>query len=93
MEIDNNRSIKDDTITIIKESIKFSLVGITLLSVIGTSLLYILLEFAKIDMEIAAILTGVVVAVLIVIIDMKKIHAHDKIVECNRRIIKKVLKI
>ena len=93
MDIENNRSIKDDMITIIKESIKFSLVGITLLLVVGTSLLYILLKFTEIDMEIAAILTGFAVAILIVTIDVKKIHTSDKIAECNRRIIRKVLKM
>lgn len=93
METENDRSIKDDVIIIIKESMKFALVGITLLLVVGTSLLYILLKFTEIDMEVAAILTGFVVAILIVIIDTKKIHVNDKIVECNRRIIRKVLKL
>lgn len=93
MEIENDRSIKDDVIIIIKESMKFALVGVTLLLVVGTSLLYILLKFTEIDIEVAAMLAGFVVAILIVIVDTKKIHVHDKIVECNRRIIRKVLKL
>ncbi len=86
-----NSSIKDDIIVIIKESIKFALFAITLFLVVGTSLLYIFIKFTDIDTEIAALLTGVVVAIFIVIIDMKKIHTNEKIIECNRRIVKKVL--
>lgn len=93
MEIENSISIKDDVILIMKESIKFALVAITLLLVVGTLLLYLLTKFTELDVGIAATLTGVVVAILIVTIDMKKIHAYDKIVECNTRIIRKVLKI
>lgn len=92
MDIDN-RSIKDHMFIVIKESLKFALMGIIILSVVGTSLLYILLEFTKLDKGIAAMLTGFIVAILIVIIDEKKIHSNDKIVECNRKIIRKVLKI
>lgn len=93
MNIENNISIKDDMIIIIKESIKFALVGIILFFVVGTSLLYVFLKFTQIDAKIAAMLTGFFVAIFIVVVDIKKIHTHDKIVECNRRIIMKVLKI
>jgi hypothetical protein len=64
-----------------------------MLLIIGTSLLYLFIKFTNIDVEIAAMLTGAVVAILVVIVDMKKIHTTDKITECNRRIIKKVLNI
>jgi biotin transporter BioY len=90
---ETNISIKDDMIVIIKESIKFALVGIILILVLGTPLLYILLKFTEIDMEVAVILTGLVVAILIVVVDDKKIRTTAKITECNRRIIRKVLKI
>lgn len=93
MEAENNNSIKDDIIIVIKESMKFALVGVTLLLVVGTSLLYIFLKFTRIDMEIAAMLTGIIVAIFIVVADEKKIHSNNKILECNRRIIKKVLKL
>jgi hypothetical protein len=92
MEIKSDISIKDDIIAVIEESIKFALLAIILLFVVGTPLLYLLIKFTKIDVEVAAMLTGVIVAVLIVVIDEKKIQAHDKTVECNRRIIRKVLK-
>ena len=91
--MDNNKSVKDDIAVIIKESIKFSLVATTLLLIVGTLLLYIFIKFTEIDVEMAAALTGVVVAILIVIVDIKKIHTTDKIAECNRRIIRKVLNI
>jgi putative flippase GtrA len=93
MEIENNISIKDDIFTIIKELIKFALVAIILLLAIGTSLLYLFIKFTKLDVEIAATLAGIVVAIFIVFIDDKKIHTVDKITECNMRIIRKVLKL
>lgn len=89
----NNTSIKDDIIAIIKESIKFALVAITLLFVVGMPLLYILTKFTEIDIEIAAFLSGGVVAILTTVIDHKKIHVNDKILECNKRIVRKVLKL
>lgn len=92
MKINNNYSIKDDIIIILKASIKFALIGIILFLVVGTSLLYILIKFTEIDMEIAAIVTGFIVAILIVIVDEKKIHTTHKIAECNGRIIRKILR-
>lgn len=88
----NNTSIKDEIIIVIKESLKFAFVAIIVFFVVGTLLLYLFIKFAKIDVGIAASLTGVIVAILIVVIDDKKIHVNDKIIESNRRIIRKVLK-
>ena len=82
----NNESIKDNIITILKESMKFALIGIVLFLIIGTLLFYIFLDILKIEMEIAAMLIGIITAVLIVIIDDKKIHTVNKVAECNRRI-------
>lgn len=93
METENSISIKDDVIVIIKESLKFAFVAITLFFTVGILLLYLFIKFTEIDMEIVAILTGAIVAVLIVVVDMKKTHTSDKMVECNRRIIRKVLRI
>jgi hypothetical protein len=93
MKIENDVSVKDDIVAIIKECLKFSLVAIILLFVVGTPLLYLLTKLTQIDVEIAVILTGVVVAILIVIVDQKKLHVNDKVVECNRRLIRKVLKL
>lgn len=93
MNIENSGSIKDNIIIIIKESMKFAFVGLILFLVVGISLLYLFLKFTKIDMEIAALLTGIIVAILIVIVDIKKMHTTDKITECNRKIIRKILKI
>lgn len=89
----NNKSIKENIIIIFKESMKFALIGVTLFLVVGTSMAYILLEIVGMDVEMAGILTGIVTAVLIVAVDHKKIRSHDKIVMCNRRILRKVLKI
>jgi len=94
MEItNNNKSIKENIIIVLKESMKFALIGVILFLVVGTSIAYILLEIIGMDVEVAGILTGIVTAILIVTVDHKKIHAHDKIVECNRRICRKILKI
>jgi hypothetical protein len=93
MEMENGISIRDDIIAIIKVYMKFALIAIILLFVVGTPLLYLFIKFTKIDVEIAAMSTGVVVAILIVVIDEKKIHTNDKILEYNRRIIRKVLKL
>jgi hypothetical protein len=93
MNTDNNISIKEDLITIAKESTKFALIAITLFFGVGAPLLYLFMKFTNIDMEIGATLTGAVVAILIVVVDMKKTHTRDKVVGCNRRIIRKVLNI
>lgn len=94
MEItNNNKSIKENIIIILKESMKFALVGVILFLVVGTSIAYILLEIIGMDVEVAGILTGIVTAILILAVDHKKIRAYDKIVECNRRICRKILKI
>lgn len=94
MEItNNNKSIKENIIIVLKESMKFALIGVILFLVVGTSIAYILLEIIGMDVEVTGILTGIVTAILIVTVDHKKIHAHDKIVECNRRICRKILKI
>lgn len=92
MEIKSDIPIKDDIIAVIKESIKFASVAIILLFVVGIPLLYLFIKFTELDIWMTAMLTGVIVAILIVVIDEKKIHANDKVVECNRRIIRKVLK-
>jgi hypothetical protein len=93
MTTENNISIKDDIIVIIKESLKFALVGIVLWLVIGMSLFYLFIKFTEIDMDIGAMLTGIIIAIVIVIIENKKLHTTSKLAECNRRIIRKVLKI
>ena len=91
--INNNKSIRENIIIILKESMKFALIGVTLFLVVGMSIAYILLEIIGMDIEMTGILTGIITAVLIVVVDDKKIHAHNKIVECNRRIFRKILKI
>jgi ABC-type Fe3+-siderophore transport system permease subunit len=88
----NNTSIKDEIIIIIKESLKFAIVAVIVFFVLGTPLLYLFIKFAELDIGMAGFLTGAIVAILIVVIDEKKIHTNDKMVECNRRIIRKVLK-
>ena len=89
----NNKSIKENIIIILKESMKFALIAVILFLVIGTSIAYILLEIVGMDVEVTGILTGIVVAILIVAVDFKKMHTTDKIAECNRRIVRKILKI
>lgn len=93
MDTENNISIKEDIITILKESIKFALIVITLFFVVGAPLLYLFTKFTEIDVKIGATLTGAIVAILVAVIDMKKIHTNDKMIGCNRRIIRKILNI
>lgn len=90
--IDNNISIKENMIVVLKESMKFAIMAVASFLVIGTSMMYILLKITNIDGEIIAILTGTVVAIFIAVVDFKRIHTTDKIAECNRRIFKKILK-
>lgn len=93
MEITNNKSIRENIIIVLKESMKFALMAAILFLVVGTSVAYILLYIVGMDVEVTGILTGIVTAILIVTVDHKKIHAHDKIVEYNMRICKKILKV
>jgi hypothetical protein len=90
---DNNISIGKDIITILKESMKFALVGVILFLVVGTSIAYILLEIVGMGIEATGILACTVTAIFIVVVDDKKMHTTDKIAECNRRIFRKILKI
>lgn len=90
---DNNKSIKENIIIILKESMKFALVAVIVFLVVGILMIYILLEIVGIDIDVTVILTGIVTAVLIVTIDYKKMHTTEKIAECNRRIVRKILKI
>lgn len=93
METTNNKSIKENIVILLKESMKFALISVVIFLVVGTSMAYILLYIIGMDVEMTGLLTGVVVAILIVVVDHKKTHIHDKIVECNRRIARKILKI
>lgn len=94
MEIaNNNKSIKENIIIILKESMKFALMAVILFLVVGMSIAYILLYIVGMDIEVTGILVGMITAILIVIVDHKKLHITDKIVECNRRIVRKFLKI
>ena len=89
----NNKSIKENIIIIFTESMKFALIGVILFLVVGMSIAYILLEIIGMSIEMTGILTGIITAILIVVVDDKKIHAHAKILESNRRIFRKILKI
>ena len=89
----NNKSIKENIIIIFTESMKFALIGVILFLVVGMSMAYILLEIIGMSIEMTGILTGIITAILIVVVDDKKIHAHAKILESNRRIFRKILKI
>lgn len=68
---------------------EFALVGIVLFMIVGTLLVYILLNIG-IEMEKAAMLAGIITAILIVVVDDKKIHTVNKITECNRRIFMRI---
>ena len=92
MELENGRSIKEDMITVLKESIKFAFIGIILFFIIGILMFYVVLKIFELDVDTAGILIGLVAAILVVIFDLKKLRTNDKIVECNRRIITKILK-
>ncbi len=89
--VENNKSIKTYMLIILKESMKFAMIGIILFFLIGVSILYLLLKIG-IDQEIAALATGFIIAICIVIIDVKRLHSTDKIAECNRRIISRIFR-
>ncbi len=88
--INNNISIKENIIIIFKESMKFVLLSLILFLTVGTSIAYIMLEIIGMEVEITGILTGIIVAILIVTIDFKKLHTTDKIAECNMRLVVQV---
>jgi hypothetical protein len=93
MKAESSTSIKNDIVIIAKESAKFALVAMILFFLVGPPLLYLFIRLSDMDTEMAAFLTGAIIAILIVVVDQKKIHTNDKIAECNRRIIRKVLKL
>ncbi len=91
MEIESNESIKKYIVIIIKESLKLALVAAALFFIVGISLGYILMVYLKIDMNIVTTLIAIIVSLSVVIVDDKRFHTYDKIIECNGKIVKKVV--
>lgn len=83
---------KDCLITIWKESLKFALLGIVSLFSIGLLSIWVLSELLKIDIEISAMIAGTITAIIIFIIDIKKIHSTNKIADANTKMTRIILK-
>lgn len=65
---------------VIKESLKFALTAAIIFMSIGTLFIYMLIKLSMIN-DLSILLVGTITAFLIVIIDNKKLHSHQKIVE------------
>lgn len=95
MSIDKNvandgESIKKHLAIVLKESMKFALVTVTLFLTVGMTIAYALLYIVGMNVGTAGTLTGIIIAILVLAVDCKWLHTHDKIVENNMRISKKI---
>lgn len=72
------KEIKNHIAITTKESIKFALLTISIFFLIGVPMIYISVDILKINGEIPAIIIGIITAIIVLIIDHKKIHSLSK---------------
>lgn len=87
---EKKETVKDWIIILFKESLKLGLLGIMLMLIVGLPLVYILIEFFRLDVDIIGMIGGFAVAILFFIIDIKILHSSDKIYDANFKIMKMI---
>ena len=85
------KEIKDHIIFTIKESIKFALLAVAIIFLLGLPMVYVFIEILKINGDVSSLIVGVITAIIIVIIDHKKVHSLSKIDNNRAEIFKKIL--
>ena len=87
------QEVKNHIVFTTIESLKFVLLTISMFFLIGAPMAYISIYVLKIDGEngeISAMITGIICAIIVVIIDHKKIHSLKKIHESRLKIWKMI---
>ena len=86
------KELKNHILVTTKESIKFALLAMAIFFLIGVPMVYISIEILKIEGEISGIIVGIITAIIIVVVDHKKIHCLSKMDNSRVEIFKKILK-
>lgn len=84
------KDIKDHIVVTIKETIKFVLHSMVTFLLIGVPMAYVFVDILKMNGEISGIIVGIVTAMIIIIIDYKKIHSLNNINDSGADIWKKI---
>ena len=85
------KELKNHIVVTTKESIKFALLAMAIFFLIGVPMTYISIEILKMNGEISGILVGIITAIIIVIVDHKKIHSLSKMHNGRVEMWKKIL--
>lgn len=89
----NTDSIKDNLVTSLKETLKFALVALAIMWTLGALMIYLFIFVLNFNPDISALIAALITAILIFIVDEKKLHSYDKVHECNRKIIDKAFQL
>ena len=84
------KEIKNHLIVTIKESIKFALLSMAVILLIGIPSAYISIYILKIDGEIPVIITGVIIAIVTFVIDNKKFYCLKRVHDNRFEILEKI---
>ena len=91
-----NKDIIDVLKIYFKEVMKFAIFASISLFFIALVMAYIVIYVlkieTKIDIEVTGVVVGIITAVFIFVVDNKKLHSYDKILESNRKILKILFK-
>lgn len=86
-------TVKDYLKAFLKESLKFALFAIILFLFFGPLFVYMILYVLHTDPEISSLIAGVMIAVIIYIIDWKRFHFMDRMIDNNLKMWRLILKI
>ncbi len=88
----NENSITYNIIISIKEILKFTLVAVISMWILGVLTLYFSMNIFKFDTEVSILITVIIVVISILIISEKILHTTEKIDECMMKIVDKLFR-
>lgn len=77
-------------IVTVKESLKFALLSMAMVLLIGLPSAYMSIYVLKIDIEIPAVITGIIIAIATFVIDYKKFHCLKRMHDNRFELLKKI---
>lgn len=83
--------VLDHIKVVLIESLKFTLLAILSFIIIGTSLIYLFLDVLKIDREISIMVVGIITAIIIVVVDNKKLYTRRRIFDSDCKILHRLI--
>lgn len=85
-------SIAYNLVIAIKEILKFTLIAVISMWILGVLTLYLFMDVLKFDTSMSVLITVVVVVVTIITINEKILHTTEKIDECMMKIVDKLFR-